>query len=339
MLIGIHHSNDGGFSDRWIEYCKSRDIPYKIVDAYSSCVVKDLIDCHVFMWQYNQSYYKDWLFAKQLIFSLEVSGKKVFPDFRTGWHFDDKIGQKYLFEAIGAPFVPSYVFYTKAEAEAWANQAIFPKVFKLRGGAGSSNVQLVSTRNDAIRLISKAFGDGFSQYDWFEKLKEAIRQKKVGNNGWKDVIRPIYYGLKKYPNDLAKFRGYEKGYVLFQDFIPNNSCDIRVIVINNKAFAIKRLVRNGDFRASGSGYIVYERHHIDPRCIQISFEVSRKLKLQSAAYDYVFDESGNPLIVEVSYGFLPSAYDKCPGYWDQDGIWNDGHFNPYGWMVDMMVDK
>ena len=61
-----------------------------------------------------------------------------FPNFKTVWHFDDKLGQKYLFESIKAPLVTSYAFLYKAGALLWANKASFPKVFKLRGGAGST---------------------------------------------------------------------------------------------------------------------------------------------------------------------------------------------------------
>ena len=94
-------------------------------------------DCDALMWHHFQTNPKAILFAKQLLFALEQSGKKVFPDFRTGWHFDDKLGQKYLLEAIDAPLVPSYVFYDKKEALEWVQKTDFPKVFKLRGGAGS----------------------------------------------------------------------------------------------------------------------------------------------------------------------------------------------------------
>ena len=117
------------------------------------------------MWPHDHGNYNDALFAKQLLYALQMAGKRVFPDFNTTWHFDDKVGQKYLLEAIGAPLVPSYVFYSKREALEWAKQTSFPKVFKLRGGAGSANVRLVRTRSEAYRLISKAFTSGFSQFN------------------------------------------------------------------------------------------------------------------------------------------------------------------------------
>ena len=112
MKIGIHHSL-GSYSGRWIEYCQEHKIDYKIVNAYDTDIVEQLSDCDVFMWHHHQANYKDALFAKQLLFSLEQAGKVVFPDFNTGWYFDDKLGQKYLFEANHVQAAPAYVFFSK----------------------------------------------------------------------------------------------------------------------------------------------------------------------------------------------------------------------------------
>lgn len=49
MKIAIHHRK-GSFSERWIEYCTEKDIPFKIVNAYDSDIVKQVEDCDVFMW-------------------------------------------------------------------------------------------------------------------------------------------------------------------------------------------------------------------------------------------------------------------------------------------------
>src|SRR5690606_21537992 len=120
-------------------YCKENNISYKIVDVYKSDIISQLEDCTGLMWHFHQGNPKDILFAKQLIFSLQQAGKKVFPDFNTAWHFDDKVGQKYLFESLKIPHVPSFVFYDKREALEWASSTNYPLVFKLRGGAGSAN--------------------------------------------------------------------------------------------------------------------------------------------------------------------------------------------------------
>src|SRR5690606_29697488 len=131
----------------------------------------------------------------------------------------------------------------------------------------------------------------------------------------------------------------EKDYVYFQEFIPNNTFDIRVIVIGGRAFALKRMVRENDFRASGSGHIIYDKGQIDERCVKLAFEVNKKLKSQSVAYDFIFDETNSPLIVEISYAFATKVYDQCPGYWDENLRWYDGTFNPQEWMIKDLISS
>ena len=333
MLVGIHKNK--GFCDHWIKYCESNDIPYKIVDCYRSDIIQQLADCDVFLWHFHQNFPKDILFAKQLLYSAQITGKKVFPDFNTIWHFDDKVGQKYLLEAINAPLVTSFVFYSKKEAIQWAKETSYPKVFKLRGGAGSQNVRLVRTYSAAKKLIKKAFGHGFPAYNALGSLKERYRKYRLGKTNFQDLIEGLIRCI--YPPHFAKQMGREKGYIYFQEFIPNNEFDIRIIVIGDKSFAIKRMVRKGDFRASGSGLILYLRELFDESTIRLSFQIAEKLKAQCIAFDYVY-KNGNALIVEISYGFSPEGYEDCPGYWNKDLKWHEGKFNPYGWIIENLIN-
>ena len=334
MKIAIHHT-PGSFSDRWIAYCKKQDIGYKIVNCYSSDIVAQIEDCDALMWHHDHGNYKDVLFAKQLIFSIGHCGKKTFPDYKTCWHFDDKVGQKYLFESIGAPLVPSYVFYNKHEAKQWIDKTTFPKVFKLRGGAASANVRLVKTANQARRLVNKAFGKGFSQFDRIGYLKDRFNKYRHGKDSISGVISGLAHLIIN--TEFAKFHCREKGYIYFQDFIPQNLYDIRIIVIAGKAFAIKRMVRNGDFRASGSGNILYEKEHFLIDTIKLAFQLADKLQSQCAAFDFVYDESGNPLVTELSYGFATAPYDACVGYWDKSLQFHEGTFIPQEWMVETLL--
>ena len=263
-----------------------------------------------------------------------MAGKVVFPDFNTGWHFDDKVGQKYLLEAIGAPLVPSFAFYTKAEALKWANETTFPKVFKLRGGAGAANVKLARTKSDAVKLINKAFGSGFSQFDRIGHLKERFNKWRQG----KDTLIGVAKGIARLfiPTEFAKFHAPEKGYAYFQEFIPNNIFDIRVIVIGGKRlYGMKRMCRKGYFRASGSSEFQYDM--IDDNVLQIAFDVAQKLQFQSIAFDFIYDEKGNPLIIESSYGYGTKGSSKCPGYWTSDLAYHEENFNPQSWMVEEVI--
>ena len=87
--------NQETFSDGWIKYCKENQVPYKFVNCYDTNIIHQLNDCAGLMWHWNQNDYKAALFARQLTISLK-KGIKVFPDVNTAWHYDDKLGQKYL---------------------------------------------------------------------------------------------------------------------------------------------------------------------------------------------------------------------------------------------------
>lgn len=331
MKIAIHH-NPHSFSERWIRYCEKEKIEYKVVDAFDSNIVEQLKGYDVFMWHHHHGKFKDVLTAKRILFALEHAGIKVFPDFKTGWHFDDKVAQKYLLEAIEAPLVPSYVFYDKKLALDWADKTSYPKVFKLKGGAGATNVKLVKTYSQAVNLINKAFGRGFPQFDRLGNLKERFNKFKNGKDTFIGVLKGIarLFIVPKFSKDQP----FEKGYIYFQEFIPKNTSDTRVIVINDRAFAIKRKIRANDFRASGSGEIDYNFQNIDKKCLKIAFDVNKKLQSQCTAFDFIFDKNQQPLIVEISYGFSVEAYDNCPGYWDSNLNWMDSKFNPQEWMIE-----
>lgn len=332
-MIAIHPSK-GSFSDRWIPYCEAQGIAYKLVNCYANDIVQQLKDCDALLWHHHQGNPRDIVFAKPLLFALEQAGMKVFPNFNTNWHFDDKLGQKYLFEKAGVRAAEAFVFYTKQDALQWIDTASFPKVFKLRGGAGSSNVKLAKDKATAIQLVNKAFGSGFSQYQAMDNLKERFRKYRKGKTNAKDVLKGVVRLAA--PPAYAKVSGKEIGYIYFQEFIPGNDHDIRVIVIGDKAYAIKRMVRENDFRASGGGDILYAKELFNDSLIQLSFEINDKLNTQCLALDFVFDK-GEPLVVEISFGFSMVGYDPCPGYWTKDLQWHEGKFNPYGWMIEDVV--
>lgn len=331
MRIAIHQSKRG-FSSDWITYCKEKGIPFKIVDCYHSDIIKHLQDCDVLLWHHHHMCSEDKLFAQQLLFAVEQSGRKVFPNFNSGWHFDDKLGQKYLLEAIGAPLVPTFIFYSKEEANRWLTKATFPLVFKLRCGAGSSNVRLVRKKSDANRLVVQAFGSGFASYDKWENLRDTYLKYNLKRESLKGLLKSV--ARLFISTQFSRAYGPEKGYMLFQEFIPNNDSDTRVIVIYEKAFAIKRVVRKNDFRASGSGVVNYNKEEIDIRCIKIAFDVFDKLRAQCLAFDFIFDKNKNPLIVEINYGFAKEGYLSCPGYWNKELNWISGKFNPLHWIID-----
>jgi glutathione synthase/RimK-type ligase-like ATP-grasp enzyme len=335
-LLAIHDSPTG-FHPRWVAYCQQNDLPFKRVDCYRSDIVDQLQGCRALFWHHSHSEPRDVLIAQKLLFACEHAGFSVFPDFRTSWHFDDKVAQKYLFELLDLPAVPAKVFVDRRRALDWIEQAEFPKVFKLRRGAGSAGVRLVRDRRTARGLVNQAFGRGFPLYDPWASLKERADKVRIG----KLPARSLLKGLARlaYPPRYARVLSRERGYVYFQDYIPENDSDIRVIVIGDRAFGIRRMVRPGDFRASGSGRILHARQEIDERCVELAFRAADKLGGDCAALDFVFDRADRPLILEISYGFDQKGYESCPGYWNRSLSWHSGRIDPQGWMIAALLKR
>lgn len=330
--IAIHPRKDS-FSERWIKYCEDNSIPFKIVNCYDNDIIQQLKGCKGLMWHWSHMNYRDMLFAKQLTISLEQFGISVYPDVNTSWHFDDKIGQKYLLEAINAPFINTNVFYSKTDALNWLESTSFPKVFKLRGGAGSLNVTLIHNKKNGEKVIEKAFSKGFRSTSPTSRMKERFYVLQRDRNI--DAAYGLLNGLARFfiPTTTELFSAKEKGYVYFQDFLPGNDHDIRLVIIGNRCFGMRRGCRPGDFRASGSGIMNFEPNLFDAKAIKIAFDVSKNIGSKGLYFDFIFD-NGQPKIIEISYCSKMAPYDACPGYWDSKLIWHKRTENLQTYMIE-----
>lgn len=334
-IIGIHH-HQGSFSDRWIEYCEMNNIMYKIVDAYSSSLIDDCRGLDAFLCHWSNGDFVSWLVSKQIVTALEFTGIYTFPNLNTFWHYDDKIAQKYLLEAIAAPVPNTWIFYDHDRATNWVlEDAEYPIVFKLRRGAASSNVKLIQNKQEALKFCNQAFRKGFiSTPSYFYDFKKKIRKQYS--------IDKLFEKFKNAPKNFHKSLtsrkqfNREKGYLYFQEFLPNNLYDTRVTIIGERAFAVKRSNRPNDFRASASGLLNYE--NIDLELIKIAFNVVKKAKLQSAGLDILYKDK-KPVISEVSFGFPAYMVYDSPGYWDPNLSWHEGHIRPQDAIIEDLIAK
>jgi glutathione synthase/RimK-type ligase-like ATP-grasp enzyme len=339
ITLAIHpEAGTDFYSDKWIEYCQKYNINYKLVDCYGDNIIEELRNCDALLWHWIHIDYKAQLFARQLILSLEMINFPVYPNAKTCWHFDDKLGQKYLLEAIQAPTVKNYAFFDKKSAIEWINKTSFPKVFKLRNGAGAHNVQLIDSIPKAKKYINKMFSSGFranyrggvlSDKLWHFKRDKSLKSfLKIGAG----VIRYIF------PHKVYSLLPIEKNYLYAQDFIPNCDHDIRVFVIGNRAVTKKRMVRDGDFRASGSGKMSWDIEEEGKKCVDMAFKVAEKLQTQSLAFDFVKDSDGYK-IVEISFAASPRGFPESPGYWTRDLEWIETSLRVEYFIIEDLINS
>jgi len=307
--IAGYHDN---FSACWIDTLERLGHSAKIVDVWRSDILEQLDSCQGLMWRWAHCK-KHMQLSRRLLPAIEnYLGLPIFPNENTAWHYDDKIAQALIFKALRIPHPETFLFYDYDEALAWAEgHSPYPVVLKLASGAGSTNVKLISSRDEAKAWIRLLFEKGVRSFA--ENISLAGRMKET----MRFAKQTLLTGRAALSLDV------HKEYALFQKFLPGNAFDTRVTVIGNRAFAYRRSNRPNDFRASGSGIIDWNPSAIDEQFIRLAFYSVQRMKMQSCAIDGLYDD-GRPVVGEVSYTYVHHLVHKCPGHWALEGNPQDG---------------
>lgn len=296
------------------------------MDVHHADILDQVRGCDGFMWRWAHFGGMSQI-AHRLLPVLERELRLiVYPDQDTCWHYDDKVAQAFLLSAVGIPTPGTWVWFDYEAAKQWVRTAPYPLVLKLAGGAGSTNVRLVQSVEEAATWLDRLFTVGVEnlhscEQSWAlqKRLRAAVKSILMG--------QPVS-GTRKSPWLLSR------NYALFQEFLPGNDHDTRVTIIGNRAFAFRRFNRPNDFRASGSGLLDYTVSTISLDFVRLAFWTAQRLKMQSCAIDGLWSK-GQPVIAEISYTYVSSAVYDCPGHWELEGDpsigtlhWVPGHMWP-----------
>ncbi len=343
MIIGIHPDQIGeeSYSKKWTEFLEARGVTVRKLNLLAFDALDQASQCDGIMWRWAHNP-QDKQSAQRILYVIEhYLNIPVFPDSRTSWHYDEKIAQFYLLQAIEAPMPKTWLFWNQNLAIDWARHATYPVVFKLSVGASSSNVLKVNDEKEAIDLIGRSFRHGIfpmtmNEYEKTMQFPDSLSQVKQMLSRLKGAIR--YVWASEYPKLPYFWWKPEHGYVYFQEFIPDNSFDTRITVIGDRVFGFRRLNRFEDFRASGSGYIDYNPNQIDERCVEIAFYLSERGSFQSMAYDFLYRDR-EPVVCEISYAYADWAVHNCPGHWQRSMDWVDGNMWPEEAQVEDFLNR
>lgn len=304
------------------------NIDYEMVDLFTGEAIKELSRFDVLLWHFNQYKHAEMLEARSILYTAKRMGLRVFPDFDDAWHFDDKVAEMYILQALNAPMPESHVYYYKEamENDLRKGKIVLPIIGKLRTGSGSHNVKLLETEHALKKYASKMFSNGFNPApSLFYKASSNIRSSHDKQQ--------FMNKLKRAPEFLRTLAGarhfpHEKDYVYLQQFIPNDGYDMKVVVVGDKCSFLVRPIRSHDFRASGGGEVFFDKKYFKEQIIESAFKVSDALGSQCMGYDYVVNrETGEGVIVEMSYGFSHQAIMASGGYYDRNLEWHDEPLN------------
>jgi hypothetical protein len=342
MKIAVHHSSGmdkGSFSWKWIEELEKRHVEVMACDFFSPNIIQEVAGCRGAMWHCRLPF-RDRQAAPKILQAIQLCmGIPVFPDMRTFWHYDEKVAQYYLLQAADAPALRTWVFWDLRQALDYAAECAFPIIVKLSTGAASQNVLKVDSRRELERIARRLFGRGIRPGRHNESapiiIPKSLRELRVMKSRTAMTVKhrllgdesckPVYYPL-------------QKDYLYVQEFMPNNSYDIRITIIGNRAFGFIRHNREDDFRASGSGRIDYDLSNVPMEAVEIAQRISARCGFQSMAYDFLRSPKGELLINEISYCYANRAVYDCPGHWDDKLEWHAGHMWPEEAQVEDFLD-
>jgi glutathione synthase/RimK-type ligase-like ATP-grasp enzyme len=319
VIVAIHP--DTAYPDRygeqWASRLRERGIAVRWVDLTAPDALQQVAGCDGVMWRYGHLP-EDMRVAPRVLATIEqVLGIPCFPDRATAWHYDDKVSQYYLLAGAGFAVPPTWIFWEAAAARRWADAAVYPKVFKLAAGSSGANVLRIESAAEAHALIDRMFGHGIPGGLVDEAALRQPRERTLSTlaRGAARRGQAALRALRGVPSAAPAPRwSIERGYAYFQEWLPDQPFDTRVFVIGERAFAYRRYPYPGDFRASRSGGPRdYDPELIDPRMLQLSFAISRRLGFQSMAYD-LMQHRGQPVVLEMSYTFGVGTH-KCGTYW------------------------
>jgi glutathione synthase/RimK-type ligase-like ATP-grasp enzyme len=308
MKIAIGHDivekhtdgNSQSFSALWKSYADETGIEAEVVRPLLPGAIDEIRRFDAMIWRYN--FQTTWLDAGPRIMRAveDDLGLPVWPPRVLRDTFENKTAQAYLLEAHGIAHPRTWVFWHEAEARARLDDLPFPLVAKLSRGVQSQGVALVRNRAEAEVVIERMFSFGVSSMDFMRNRRE----RRFGK------YAPVLQAMRR-----GRFKGnLERGYVLFQEFIPGNDFDTRLIVQGDKVLAYRRHNREGDFRASGSGRFDYDPDGISPAAIELAFDLAAAMGVRSMVADVIFDGE-TPLINEFSYSMAMHIVRPCPCYW------------------------
>ncbi len=159
-----------------------------------------------------------------------------------------------------------------------------PKVLKTVSGAGSSGVFLAKNIKDVLEVRKKYF--------------EVTSKRKV--------IK-LQRRLKLSKNEFSIYSYRHKGFNRFveQEFIPNLTYDYKILVFGNRYYTLKRNIKKGGFKASGSKLV----EHVRPSDEVLNFArtIFTKLRNPYASLDIAQSQSECHLLEYQGTNFSPGT--------------------------------
>lgn len=231
---------------------------------------------------------------------------KLIPNLSSVFSFENKGYQELHRKAIGLTNLWGKYFGDIDDFDE-SKYTNFPYVVKKLGGALSSGVGLCHSFEELKDFV------GEPKIGLKQKIKYKLRSKKA---------RPefSYQDQSMIEKNRESFFKFREPFIL-QEMIPGLKHDHKLLMFGDAIYAFKRFVREGDFRASGSGKFVWEKP--SDKMLDFARTIFDKLDTPFVALDLAETETEVYLLELQVSGFGPIGQNKSDRYFYYDNGWRE----------------
>lgn len=218
-------------------------------------------------------------------------------------------------ERSGGVLVPGYDFYLSHENKFYQELYKKQKGIKTPSATLITNTNNLNIKQDFPVVVKNYLGfgsDGVSLVKSEQALYKTAHKNLTNyllhdlsfSGILKSLIKSRFMYKGKYPRKMGR--------VVVQEFLPELKYDWKILVFGCQVFALKRFVKNGDFRASGSGMFDFDASPSND-LIKFAIETRKKLYTPFVSLDIAELTNGQFSIIEyqsVHFGLVTALDSK-----------------------------
>jgi len=265
------------------------------ITSYQDIAERVFVPRDSFIWYTSSEFPTYKTYIEDILLSLDPSNILI-PSFDFLRAHNNKGFQEFVRQKYDITSLDSHYFGTLEELLCIIDNIEFPVVLKGIEGSGSQNVELCK---DKYQLISR--------------IKKYSRCESYFFSYAKKMLKRFVY-VKKYDFENSMESLNYKNFVL-QKFIPGMKNDWKVLIFNDKYYVLKRIVKRNDFRASGSGYFVWEEVKLS--LLDFCSGIREKFNVPWISLDICFFENKYHLIEFQCVHFGPMGLNNSSFYYEQ----------------------
>ena len=319
--VAIFRNESADDHDQWVQACmrRSDEADCTVIDITSSDWLSRLregsYDLILLRPPGRTERFKQ-LYDERARILSECTDIPIYPSLTEVLLYENKRFLRDWLSLHGVPHPETYIFFREGEAAEFVSaRDIFPLVAKTNIGASGNGVKFLEDRGQASEYVRAAFSTGINTRTG-PKLKKGSLMQKI-----RKAFVSKGFIAKRFSEYRETYLNPQKGFVIFQEFIPHEY-EWRCVRIGDSFFAHKKIAI--DNKSSGTLVKAYDR--VPAVLLDFVREMTERTSLSSVSID-IFDRDGLFLVNEIQCFFGQSdpyqmLVDSVPGrYRFDDGKW------------------